>query len=203
MAESTPSEVVLFNGERFARRRLVGNVRLLHSGERVAARPLGRAILRAAFLANDEADVVRFRHGEVPTWFGRRSRRTLFVEPGRAAPEWPRLTVEWAVSTFLEELPRGGTGGVPVGALVDSFFDGDQADPWSYVVDLVRDGLVARGCSSAAPSGGSACAPAASSTTSRTGPRSWRPGVRRSASSGCSPPPRRPGRRSGSSSASR
>lgn len=38
-----------------------------------------------------------------------------------------------------------GPDRVPVGALVDAFFDGDKTAPWRYVVDLVRDGLVARG----------------------------------------------------------
>lgn len=146
MAELTPSEVVLLNGERFASRRLVGNVRLLHTGQRVGANQLGLAVLRAAFLTNEERDVVRLQHGEVPRWFGRRSRPTLFVEPGRESAAWPRHTVEWAVPTFLEELrSQRGTDRAPVGALVDSLFVADQHDPWTYVVDLVRDGLVARG----------------------------------------------------------
>lgn len=146
MAELLPSEVVLFNGERFARRRLVGNVELLHGGARVGANQLGLAVLRAAFLENEERDVVRLELGEVPRWFGRRSRSTLFAAPGRAAADWPRHTVEWAVPTFLEELPdQRGDDSAPVGAVVDALFVGDQHDPWRYVVDLVRDGLVARG----------------------------------------------------------
>lgn len=32
-----------------------------------------------------------------------------------------------------------------MGAIVDSFFVGDRADPWKYVIDLVKDGLAARG----------------------------------------------------------
>lgn len=146
MVELLPSEVVLFNGERFARRWLVGNLELLDGGARVGANQLGLAVLRAAFLESEERDVVRLERGEVPGWFGRRSRPTFFVEPGRTSADWPRHTVEWALPTFLDELlhQRDGEGG-PVGAVVDALFVGDRHDPWRYVVDLVRDGLVARG----------------------------------------------------------
>lgn len=140
----TPSEVVLLDGERFAGKRLVGNVRLLHADRKVAADELAVAVLTAAFLANDERDAVRFETGDLPRWFGLRSRRALFV--GRETPPWPRDTLEWAVPSFLAELTTGEhRDRAPVGALVDSFFDGDRADPWRYVVDLVTDGLAARG----------------------------------------------------------
>lgn len=145
MAELTPSEVVLLDGERFAGKRLVGNVRLLHGDRKVAADELAVGVLTAAFLANDERDVIRFETGDLPRWFGLRSRRALFVGPGREAPAWPRHTLEWAVPAFLAEMTtREEQERAPVGALVDSFFDGDRADPWRYVVDLVKDGLAAR-----------------------------------------------------------
>lgn len=82
------------NGERFASRRLVGTVRLHHLDRRVGAKQLGLAALRAAFLENEEVDAIRLERGELPRWFGRRSRPTLFVEPGGETPEWPRYTVE-------------------------------------------------------------------------------------------------------------
>lgn len=33
---------------------------------------------------------------------------------------------------------------MPVRSLVDAFFDGDESDPWTYVIDLVKDGLATR-----------------------------------------------------------
>lgn len=86
MDELTPSEVVLLNGERFAGKRLVGNVRLLHTDRKVAAEQLARAVLVAAFLANEADDAIRFETGELPRWFGLRSRTALFVAPDEPAP---------------------------------------------------------------------------------------------------------------------
>lgn len=145
MAELTPSETVLLNGERFAGKRLVGNVRLLHADRKVAADQLARAVLMAAALANEEDGAIRFETGKLPRWFGLRSRTALFVEPAGES-SWPRYTLEWAIPTFLEEMRyQEGPDRIPMGALVDSFFVGDRADPWKYVIDLVKDGLAARG----------------------------------------------------------
>lgn len=146
MDELTPSEIVLLNGERFAEKRLVGNVRLLHADRKVAADRLGTAILTAAFLSNEERDAIRFETGELSRWFGLRSRTALFVEHAGDAPSWPRFTFEWAIPTFLEEIQyQEGPDRVPVATLVDAFFDGDQEDSWKYVIDSAKDGLANRG----------------------------------------------------------
>ena len=99
----------------------------------------------AAFLANEERDVIRFERGELSRWFGQRTRRALFIELAAETPSWPRNSLEWAIPTFLEEIQfQEGSDQVPIGALIDSLFDGDQYDPWEYVIDLVKDGLAAR-----------------------------------------------------------
>lgn len=146
MDDLTPSEIVLLNGERFAEKRLMGNVRLLRTDRKVAADQLAQAILTAAFLSNEKEDAIRFETGELSRWFGLRSRTALFVEPADEPPSWPRYTFEWAIPTFLEEIRyREGPDRVPVAALVDAFFDGDKDDPWKYVIDGVKDGLSERG----------------------------------------------------------
>lgn len=127
MDDLTPSKTVLLNGERFAEKRLVGNVRLLHTDREVAADRLARAIVMAAALANQEDGVIRFETGELSRWFGLRSRAALFVELAGEA-SWPRYTLEWAVPTFLEEVQyQEGPDRVPMGPLVDSSFDGDYS----------------------------------------------------------------------------
>ena len=116
MDDLTPSKTVLLNGERFAEKRLVGNVRLLHTDRGVAADRPARAILMAAALANQEDGVIRFETGELPRWFGLRSRAALFVELAGEA-SWSRYTLEWAVPTFLEEVQyQEGPDRVPMGA---------------------------------------------------------------------------------------
>ncbi len=145
MEELTPSEVVLLHGERFATRAIAGNVTVPGTDRTVAADRLATAILSAAFLANEEADAIRFEVGERARWLGLGSRTALFVVPDGPDPEWPRHTLEWAIPTFLEGMePVGETDRVHVGALIDAFFDGDETDPWRYVIELVKDGLAAR-----------------------------------------------------------
>lgn len=94
MDELTPSETVLLNGERFARRGLVDNVRLMGVDRKVAADDLARVVLSAAVLANDERDGIRLTIGDRSRWFGFGSQTALFVEPGRDEPSWPEYTLE-------------------------------------------------------------------------------------------------------------
>jgi hypothetical protein len=147
MDELTPSEVVFLHGERFVARAIAGNVTLALSGRKVATDQLATAVLTAAFLANDEVGAIRFEVGETDRWLGLRKRTALFVATDGPAPGWPSHTLEWAIPTFLEEMEdQAGTGDpILLGALVDALFDGDETDPWRYVIELVEDGLAARG----------------------------------------------------------
>jgi|GEM_PF-1937937 len=146
MDELTPSEVVLLHGERFATRSIAGNVTVPGTDRTVAADQLTTAILSATLLANEDAGAIRFEVGERARWLGLRSRTALFVVPDGPAPEWPRGTLEWAIPTFLLEMGSvEDDDRIALAALVDALFDGDETDPWRYVIGLVKDGLAARG----------------------------------------------------------
>ncbi|WP_331234530.1 hypothetical protein [Natronorarus salvus] len=147
MDQLTPSELVFLHGERFATRAIAGNVSLPLSDRAVATDQLATAVLTAAFLANEEEGAIRFEMGETARWLGLRKRTALSVATNGPAPMWPDHTLEWAVSTFLGGM-EGETGTadpILVAALVDALFDGDETDPWRYVIELVEDGLAARG----------------------------------------------------------
>ena len=49
------SELVLLNGEKFAKKVMMGNIQLVHSEESVSVAQLGQAMLAAAFLAAESS----------------------------------------------------------------------------------------------------------------------------------------------------
>jgi hypothetical protein len=138
----TPSELVLLNGELFAQKAWIGNVRLLHAEAEVSATQLGRAMLAAAFLAADQAGSI---HLEVrPKKAFLHKVDALFVDPGDPAIAWPEHSLENRLRT-LAEACRSNRQDADVVNLVYRLLREDSANPWQSTVELVKEGLAARG----------------------------------------------------------
>lgn len=141
----TPSELVLLNGEAFAPRAgLADRLPLLNSEVVVTATVLVRAMLAAAFLVNEQAGTLHLEARPRPTPFGPSKLRTLFVEPGEAAPAWPASSLEASLPTLAAQL-RPSHGAPEAGAVVHAWLEADTPNPWHQAAALMQHGLADRG----------------------------------------------------------
>jgi hypothetical protein len=138
-----PSEVVLFNGEKFAKKTMAGNVTLLHLDQNVSAAQLGQAALAAAFLANEQAGAVRLEVRQTKALFGLITNNTLFVEPVAAPSYWPANSIESRIYPLAEQL-RAQNGKNDVANMVYELLGEDSDDPWKEVIELIKAGLAER-----------------------------------------------------------
>ncbi len=77
----TPSELVFLNGEQFAKKVTLGNVDLMHTGEKVSLAQLTGTILAAAILACEQAGAFRLEFRDRKAMLGLRKVRELFTVP--------------------------------------------------------------------------------------------------------------------------
>lgn len=139
-----PSELIVLQGEKFATP-LKGGLKLLHLDQRVNSTELGRAVLAAAVLANEQQGTIRL--GIVHEWkavFGLlKGKKADGVEPGTANVAWPEHSLEARVRPLVEQLSAKKKN-----TEFDLFCEllGDQTEsPWVHAVGLVENGLLRRG----------------------------------------------------------
>lgn len=138
-----PSELVLLRGDQFARKVMLGNVRLLHTDESVSLAQLGEAILAAAFLACHEAGSIRLQVRQKKALFGLRQVDRLCATPGDPAVAWPAASLEAIIGRMVQE--GAADDGLEIRDLVYRWLAQDSASPWQAAVDRIQAGLAERG----------------------------------------------------------
>jgi hypothetical protein len=138
-----PSELVLLRGDQFAKKTMLGNVRLLHTEESVSLVQLGEAILAAAFLACHEAGSIQLRVRPKKALFGLRRVDRLQAMPGDPAVAWPAATLEATIGRMVQDSARDD--GLDIRDLVYRWLAQDSASPWQAAVDRIKAGLAERG----------------------------------------------------------
>jgi hypothetical protein len=139
-SQLAPSELVLLNGERFAKKRVWwGGVELLHTKTKVSSKEIGLAILEAAFLANEEAGAIRLEVGQKKTFFGLFQVTTLFAVPSENAPKWPAHSLESYVHQHTSQ------GRADVSTIIYRWLGHDSFSPWNSAVNLIKKGMAQRG----------------------------------------------------------
>ena len=93
------SELVLLNGEKFAKKVMMGNIQLMHTQESVSAAQLGQAILAAGVLALEASSNLALEARQEKALFGLRKVTNLYANPKPQADEWPETCLE---SQFLQ-----------------------------------------------------------------------------------------------------
>lgn len=139
-----PSELVLLNGETFAKKARLMNTTLLHSEADVSTEELARAILATAILANEQAGAVRLEVRTKKALFGLRSVQALYVEPTGSDSPWPHGSLEARVG----EAARAGKRNKDrneAAHVVSALLDEDTQNPWAHAISLVTAGLAERG----------------------------------------------------------
>ena len=141
----TPTELILLNGEKFAEKESLwdrwtyGSVDLFHVEAKVSARGVGRVMLAAAFLANEQAGAVRLEVGQKKVFFGLFSVTTLFAAPGTDTVNWPTHSLESSVQQLVGEKVN------EVSTVIYNLFGQTIYYPWRATVEFIQQGMVRRG----------------------------------------------------------
>jgi hypothetical protein len=90
----SPSELVLFNGEKFAKKVMLGNIKLMHIDASVSNAQLGKAIITAAVLAAESAGNIKLEVRQEKALFGLRKVKNLYANPTPHQSEWPQFSLE-------------------------------------------------------------------------------------------------------------
>jgi len=138
----TPSEVVFLNGEQFAKKVVLGNIELMHSGEKVSLAQLGQAILTTAFLACEHADAIRLEVRERKAMLGLRKVQELFAVPASPREKLPEHSLE---ATFYDLAIRlAPQENNDIYSMLYGWLREDVSSPWNTVMELLKAGMAAR-----------------------------------------------------------
>jgi hypothetical protein len=138
------SELVLLNGEKFAKKVMMGNIQLLHTEESVSVAQLGQAILAAAVLASESSGNLELEARQEKALFGLRKVTNLYANPRHQANEWPEAFLE---SQFFQITGRLKTevGNNQVSNILYAWLREDSGSPWQSAIELVKAGMARRG----------------------------------------------------------
>jgi hypothetical protein len=140
----SPSELVLLSGDQFATpARFGNNVQLLHTDAKVSAEDLGQAMLGAAFLTCEQSGAINLQVRQKKALMGLRKVSAVFADPANVAVTWPAHSLEATVLRLAQELQA--EEGNDVSNIVYLWLGKDSSVPWRTAVELVQQGLVARG----------------------------------------------------------
>ena len=139
----TPTELALLNGDRFAAKKMMRNVRLLDGERKVSAVDLGTTLLALAVLANERNGALRLEPRRRKALLGALGMQKLWVDPTPRTAAWPSGTLEARVEEVARRLAASGRNDAE-SVLVDVLAT-ETHDAYAHAVDLVKAGLHARG----------------------------------------------------------
>lgn len=140
----TPSELVLLNGERFAKKVMLGNISLLHSDASVSTAQLGQAILASAFLANSQLGAIRLESRKKKAMLGLRKVEVLYALPGAKDIDWPAPSLEAEILAILSRSADDDERG-EISNIIYAWLREDSASPWQSTIELIKSGMASRG----------------------------------------------------------
>ena len=138
------SELVLLNGEKFAKKVMMGNIQLMHSEESVSVAQLGQAILDAAVLAVESSGNLQLEARQEKAMFGLRKVANLYANPTPQPVEWPGPCLEAQTVQIASRL-KVKDGNNQVSNVIYAWLREDSGSPWQSVIELVKAGMAQRG----------------------------------------------------------
>jgi len=139
----TPSELVLLNGEHFAKKVMLGNIKLLHTDASVSISQLAQAILAAAVLADEFSENLRLEVRQEKAMFGLRKVRKLYANPTPHPVEWPQYSLESQLPQIAERF-KNDDDSHQVSNLIYAWLRQDSSSPWQSTIEMVKSGLADR-----------------------------------------------------------
>lgn len=136
-----PSELVYFNAEKMVSSKGVFNkTGLMHTDVQVNRVELAQHLLAAAFLANEQARLMRLELRQKKVLFGLGSKTALFADPTGQPPRWEGPCLE---ADLLAAAGRAANS--EVGSIVSAWLGRDYSDPYDEVFSRVKMNLAGRG----------------------------------------------------------
>lgn len=139
----SPGELVLLNGEQFAKKVMMGNFQLMHTDASVSYAQLGDAILTSAFLAIESNGDLRFEIRSEKAMLGLRKVKSVYVHKTSNENLWPEYSPESQFLNILEIYDKDGES-AKVSDLIYSWLRQDSSSPWQSVIAMVQSGLAER-----------------------------------------------------------
>ena len=139
----SPSELVLLNGDQFAKKVMMGNIKLLHTEASVSVSQLGQAILTAAVLAAEAAGNLQLEVRQGKALFGLRKVKNLYANPTSTPVEWPKYSLEAQLPPIAERFMNDQESH-EVSNLIYSWLRQDSSSPWQSTIKMVQSGLAER-----------------------------------------------------------
>jgi hypothetical protein len=139
----SPSELVLLNGEQFAKKSMMGNTKLLHTDASVSNSQLGEAILTVALLAVGTNGNLKFETRAEKAMLGLRKVNSIYVQLSTINNDWPPHSPEAQLIQISNEMSQDGKT-VKVNELIYSWLQQDSSSPWQTTIDMVKFGLAER-----------------------------------------------------------
>lgn len=136
-----PSELVYFNAEKLVSTKGVFNkISLMHTDVQVNRVELAQHLLAAAFLANEQAGLMRLELRPKKVLFGLSSKTALFADPTGQPPRWEGPCVE---ADLLEAAGRAANS--EVDTIVSTWLGRDFSDPYDEIFGRLKMNLAGRG----------------------------------------------------------
>lgn len=139
----SPSELVLLNGEHFAKKVMMGNFQLMHIDASVSYSQLGEAILTTAALALKSIGNLQFDIREDKAMFGLRKVKSLYIKPAITENNWPDFSPESQFIQIAEKLNEEAES-AKLSDLIYIWLRQDSPSPWQSTIEMVQSGLAAR-----------------------------------------------------------
>ena len=140
----SPSELVLLKGDQFAKKVMMGNIKLLNSEASVSVSQLGQAILAVAVLAAEAAGNLQLEVRQGKAMFGLRKVKNLYANPTPTPVEWPKYSLEAQLPPIAERFKNDQESN-EVSNLIYSWLRQDSSSPWQSTIEMVKSGLAERG----------------------------------------------------------
>ncbi|MFC1922387.1 hypothetical protein ACFLY4_03775 [Chloroflexota bacterium] len=138
------SELVLLRGDQFAKKVMIGNIKLLHTDASVSISQLGQAILAAAVLAAEAAGNLQLEVRKGKAMFGLRKVKNLYANPTPTPVEWPKYSLEAQLPPIAERF-KNDQDSHEVSNLIYAWLRQDSSSPWQSAIEMVQSGLAERG----------------------------------------------------------
>jgi hypothetical protein len=136
-----PSELVYFNAEKYASSKGVFNkVSLMHSDLQVNKVELVQYLLAAAFLANEQAGLMRLEMRQKKVLFGLVPKTALYADLTGHTANWEGPCLE---ADLLDA--SGSAANSEVVSIVSFWLRHDYSDPYDEVLGRLKNNLVNRG----------------------------------------------------------
>lgn len=145
----SPSELVLLNGDQFAKKVMMGNIQLLHTDASVSISQLAKAILAAAVLAAESVGNLQLEVQTGKAMLGLRKVKKLCGNPSFNPIDWPEFSLEAQLPKIAERLENEGENH-QISDLIYIWLRQDSSSPSQSAIELVKSGLAERGMLEAA-----------------------------------------------------